>query len=273
MPAVHRNYPWLVHETRRVRNAVHLRKTLAEPGMPSIRSSLPVPRARRAGLPLAFRSGRPEKKSPEGHVDAVDRASDLAEHKICFGSFRLLPYDDRRSKTTGIFDMTNPLFHTFDGANRATAEASLEFGRFRVLLRQRLLLADGVPIELGARAFDLLLALLEANGSLVRKEQLLACVWPGIVVAGDNLKAQVFALRRALGKDSNFIRTDFGRGYRFTAAVRWTGVWSARQCPMRHQSIGGLFPQRTTRRQSHSWSVQRCLDQTAISEAATRHDR
>ena len=156
------------------------------------------------------------------------------------------------------------------GANRATAEASLEFGRFRVLLRQRLLLADGVPIELGTRAFELLLALLEADGSLVCKEQLLARVWPGTVVAEDNLKVQVSALRRALGKDSDFVRTEFGRGYRFTAAVRRTLGWSAPQCPMRWRSIRELFPQRTTRRPSHGWSVQRCLDQTAISEAATR---
>ena len=46
----------------------------------------------------------------------------------------------------------------------AAADAALEFGRFRVLLRQRQLVADGVPIELGTRAFDLLLVLLEADG-------------------------------------------------------------------------------------------------------------
>src|SRR5215472_15447911 len=82
-----------------------------------------------------------------------------------------------------------------DAENRATAEAPLEFGRFRVLLRQRVLLADGMPIELGTRAFELLVALLEADGSVASKEQLLARVWPGIVVAQDNLKAQVFVLR------------------------------------------------------------------------------
>src|SRR3954451_9934218 len=44
-----------------------------------------------------------------------------------------------------------------DRWSRAAAEATLEFGRFRVLLRQRQLVADGVPIELGTRALDLLL--------------------------------------------------------------------------------------------------------------------
>ena len=59
--------------------------------------------------------------------------------------------------------MTNSKFHTLAGANRATAEASFEFGRLGVLLCQRLLLTDGVPIELGARSFEFLVALLEAE--------------------------------------------------------------------------------------------------------------
>jgi DNA-binding winged helix-turn-helix (wHTH) protein len=101
-----------------------------------------------------------------------------------------------------------------------STQAALGFGRFRVLLRQRQLLADELPVELGTRAFDLLLALLEADGSLVTKEQLLARGWPGIAVAEDSVKVHVSALRKALGEDRDFIRTEFGRGYRFTAAVQ-----------------------------------------------------
>jgi DNA-binding winged helix-turn-helix (wHTH) protein len=167
-----------------------------------------------------------------------------------------------KPRRTGNLDMTNSAFHTPGGANRAEAEASLEFGRFRVLLRQRQLLADGVPIELGTRAFELLLALLEANGSLVTKEQLLARVWPGIVVAEDNLKAQVFRLRRAFGKDYDLIRTEFGRGYRFTATARSNVLWSVSQPPMRQWSWSTrrLFPQRRARRPSHGWSVKDRFD-------------
>jgi DNA-binding winged helix-turn-helix (wHTH) protein len=77
-----------------------------------------------------------------------------------------------------------------------------------------------VPIELGTRALDLLLVLLEADGSLVTKDELMSCVWPGITVAEENLKVQISALRKALGQDRDFIRTEPGRGYRFTAAVR-----------------------------------------------------
>jgi DNA-binding winged helix-turn-helix (wHTH) protein len=108
------------------------------------------------------------------------------------------------------------------GTSRAAADAALEFGRFRVLLRQRQLVAGGVPIELGTRALDLLLVLLEADGSLVTKDELLDRVWPGIVVAEENLKVQMCKLRKALGEDRDFIRTEFGRGYRFTPEVRST---------------------------------------------------
>ena len=84
-----------------------------------------------------------------------------------------------------------------DRSSWAATEATLEFGRFRVLLRQRQLVADGVPIELGTRAFDLLLVLLDADGSLVTKDELVSRVWPGIVVAEENLKVQIAALRKA----------------------------------------------------------------------------
>jgi len=89
-----------------------------------------------------------------------------------------------------------------------------------VLLRRRRLLADGVPVELGTRAFDLLLVLLEADGALVTKEELLNRVWPGIVVSDENLKVQISALRKALGANRNLIRTEFGRGYRFIGISR-----------------------------------------------------
>jgi DNA-binding winged helix-turn-helix (wHTH) protein len=133
------------------------------------------------------------------------------------------------------------------GANRsssATGEPALEFGRCRVLLRRRRLLADGVPVELGTRAFDLLLVLLEADGSLVTKEELLSRVWPGIVVSEENLKVRVSALRKALGADRDVIRTEFGRGYRLTAVLRSTAAAEASQVSPRPElgSDRTIFP-------------------------------
>jgi DNA-binding winged helix-turn-helix (wHTH) protein len=113
----------------------------------------------------------------------------------------------------------------------AQADAALEFGHFRLLLRQRQLLADGVRIKLGTRGFDLLLALLEADGSLVTKDELFSRVWPGIVVSEENLKTQISALRKVLGEDRDFLLTEPGRGYRFTARIRRTGGPSSRRRP------------------------------------------
>src|SRR5437762_12175278 len=136
-----------------------------------------------------------------------------------------------------------------DRSSREAAEATLEFGRFRVLLRRRQLAADGVPIELGTRALDLLLVLLEADGSLVTKEELLSRVWPGIVVAEENLKVQISALRRALGEDRDFIRTEFGRGYRFVTAIKSTGARQrgTRQLRLRRRTVSQLAPIRSFR--------------------------
>ena len=113
----------------------------------------------------------------------------------------------------------SPLPHRATWWSSISAEAAIEFGRFRVLLRRRRLLADGVPVELGTRAFDVLLVLLKADGALVTKEELLRRVWPDIVVSEDNLKVQVSNLRKALGAERNLIRTECGRGYRFTGVL------------------------------------------------------
>jgi DNA-binding winged helix-turn-helix (wHTH) protein len=134
------------------------------------------------------------------------------------------------------------------GASRstsATADSAIEFGRFRVLLRRRELLADGIPVELGTRAFDALLVLLEADGSLVTKEELLNRVWPDIVVSEENLKVQVAALRKALGADRDIIRTEFGRGYRFTGVLRSNALAALPERPMRakSRSVRIVFPQ------------------------------
>lgn len=88
------------------------------------------------------------------------------------------------------------------------------FGRFTVRPDQRQLLVDGVPATLGARAFDLLLALIERRERLVTKSELLDLVWPGVAVEENNLQVHVSALRKLLGPQA--IATIPGRGYRFT---------------------------------------------------------
>jgi DNA-binding winged helix-turn-helix (wHTH) protein len=79
---------------------------------------------------------------------------------------------------------------------------------------ERQLLVGGKPAALGARAFDLLLALYERRDRVVTKNELLDVVWPGLVVEENNLQVQVSGLRKLLGPSA--IATIPGRGYRFT---------------------------------------------------------
>jgi TolB-like protein/Flp pilus assembly protein TadD len=100
------------------------------------------------------------------------------------------------------------------------APAGYSFGRFVLRRRERLLLADGAMIELGSRAVEVLLALVEADGDLLPKNDLMKRVWPGVIVDENNLQVQISALRRALGPENrDWIATVAGRGYRFTGPV------------------------------------------------------
>jgi predicted ATPase/DNA-binding winged helix-turn-helix (wHTH) protein len=85
----------------------------------------------------------------------------------------------------------------------------------------RSLLADGRPVKLGGRAFDLLVTLVERRERMVSKDELLDLVWPRLVVEENNLQVQVAALRKLLGAAT--IATVPGRGYRFTQAVTVDG--------------------------------------------------
>jgi len=91
------------------------------------------------------------------------------------------------------------------------------FGPFELRPASRELLVEGRPASLGARAFDVLLALLERRDRLVTKDELLAIAWPGLVVEENNLQVQISALRKILG--DGVIKTVSGRGYRFGAEI------------------------------------------------------
>jgi TolB-like protein/DNA-binding winged helix-turn-helix (wHTH) protein/tetratricopeptide (TPR) repeat protein len=117
---------------------------------------------------------------------------------------------------------------------KVTDEAleAVEFGRFRLLPRRRELRADGVVVELGSRAFDVLMVLTEARGALVTKDEFLSRVWPDTVVEENNLVVQISALRKAFGEDRDFIRTVSGRGYRFVAEISTSVAASQAEAPV-----------------------------------------
>ena len=91
------------------------------------------------------------------------------------------------------------------------------FGRGELRPETRQLFIEGKLAPLGARAFDVLTALVERRDRLVTKAELLDVVWPDLVVEENNLQVQISTLRKVLG--SNAIATIPGRGYRLTLPV------------------------------------------------------
>jgi len=112
----------------------------------------------------------------------------------------------------------------------ADATDVIKLGPFELVPSERQLLRDGQPVELGARAFDLLQVLAEQPGRLVTKATLLERVWPKLVVDENNLPSQIASLRRVLGTAA--IRTVPGFGYRLELeVVRPTPPGRAEQAP------------------------------------------
>jgi DNA-binding winged helix-turn-helix (wHTH) protein/TolB-like protein len=85
------------------------------------------------------------------------------------------------------------------------------------------LLREGQAVPLTLKAFDLLQVLVENQGHLLQKEELLRRVWPDAAVEENNLTVTISALRKALGEgptDRQYIETVPRRGYRFVADFR-----------------------------------------------------
>mgnify|MGYP003288743410 CR=1 FL=1 len=103
------------------------------------------------------------------------------------------------------------------------AQHLYEFGPYRLDTAEQLLLRDGEPVPLTPKAFEMLVVLVERNGHLVEKDELMKLVWSNAVVEESNLSNNVYALRKMLGeveKGRSYIETVPKRGYRFTAAVK-----------------------------------------------------
>lgn len=98
----------------------------------------------------------------------------------------------------------------------------MSFGPFRLAPGERLLTREGAAVELGARALDILIALVSKPNEVISKKELLSHVWPDVTVEESSLRFHMVGLRKALGdgKDgARYISTLAGRGYCFVAPV------------------------------------------------------
>jgi predicted ATPase/DNA-binding winged helix-turn-helix (wHTH) protein len=114
---------------------------------------------------------------------------------------------------------------TNESSSKSFDERSvITFGEFKLHPTKQLLLRANEPVQIGGRAFDILLALVERAGQLVAKEELIARAWPNTFVDQASVRVHMAALRRALGDDqtgNRYVATIPGRGYRFVVPVSY----------------------------------------------------
>jgi len=112
------------------------------------------------------------------------------------------------------------------------------FGPFRLDSARHLLLRDGEVVSLTPKAFETLALLVERNGEVVEKDELMQKLWPNTFVEENSLTRNISVLRKALGEGRNehhYIVTVPGRGYRFVASV--SEVLDERAQPMAQETI------------------------------------
>jgi DNA-binding winged helix-turn-helix (wHTH) protein len=98
-----------------------------------------------------------------------------------------------------------------------------EFGPFRLDPARRVLRKDGELVPIAAKAFDLLLALIESRDRPISKEELMPKVWPENKAVTDNtFNVTLSNVRKALSETARepyyIVRTP--HGYRFLAEVQ-----------------------------------------------------
>jgi predicted ATPase/DNA-binding winged helix-turn-helix (wHTH) protein len=101
-------------------------------------------------------------------------------------------------------------------------ERPIGFGPFQLYPAARILKKNLDPVDIGGRAFDILVALLRRPNEIVTKRELFELVWPNIHVDDGSLRTQITYLRKALGEgegEARYIRNVAGRGYCFVGTV------------------------------------------------------
>src|SRR6266481_8948507 len=109
-----------------------------------------------------------------------------------------------------------------DSDNLRTNDVA-SFGPFRLYMAERLLEKANEPLELGSRALDILITLVERAGEVVTHKELISRVWPDVIVEQANLRFHIAGLRKALGDGrdgARYITNVTGRGYCFVAPVQ-----------------------------------------------------
>ena len=114
--------------------------------------------------------------------------------------------------------------------------ARLQVGEWQADRTTNELVRAGDTVRIEPKAMEVLMVLAARAGQVVSREELLAAVWPGVVVGDEALTQSIIKLRRALGdnpRSPSYIETISKRGYRLIAPVRQSEVASTARARLR----------------------------------------
>ena len=83
--------------------------------------------------------------------------------------------------------------------------ALYEFGPFILDTAQHLLLRQGDPVPLAPKTYDMLLVLVENQGRMLTKDEIMKALWPNSFVEESNLTQQISMIRKALGETAGSV--------------------------------------------------------------------
>ena len=152
------------------------------------------------------------------------------------------------------------------------AKDQLSFGPFNLIASERLLTKEGIPIELGGRALDILIALTSAANEVVSKKDLMSRVWPDVTVEEGSLRVHMASLRKALGdgKDgARYITTLAGRGYCFVAPISRLTASREGAPPVAASFLHANLPNRLSRMVGRDDDVLKLSDRLTASRFVT----
>jgi TolB-like protein len=125
----------------------------------------------------------------------------------------------------------------YPDASDGSLHMDVDFGHFRLKRAERLLLGPAGPVELSARSFDILAALLDRPDQVIGKSEIFDAVWPGVVVEENTLQVHISALRKLL--PAEMIVTVHGRGYKYAGP---TPVAATAQTATQHKPSIAILP-------------------------------
>ncbi|MEO1241124.1 MAG: winged helix-turn-helix domain-containing protein [Pseudomonadota bacterium] len=128
----------------------------------------------------------------------------------------------------------------------------LQLGDWIIQEHANLLTRDEKVVRLEKRVMAVLMQLIEANGSVVAKEELIDKVWNGAAVSDHSVANAISDLRRALGddrKNPNYIETIPKRGYRL---IQTAQTISADNAIEDDKTAGAQAPQHSM---AHAWTL------------------